>query len=89
MIIIYFQKMFHLYILEQSRSCRPASHVHSPVEVSHSPALLQSPGQVNSREKILYEIELELEFVFEFEFEFEVEFEVEVEFEFIVFKLTS
>ena len=51
MIIIYFQKMFHLYILEQSRSCRPASHVHSPVEVSHSPALLQSPGHVNSRKR--------------------------------------
>ena len=37
-----------MYLLEQSEPWRPALHVHCPVEVLQSPALLQSPGHVNS-----------------------------------------
>ena len=36
-------------LLEQSVPCLPGLHEHCPVEVSQFPALLQSPGHVNSK----------------------------------------
>ena len=45
-------------LLEQSTSCRPESHVHFPVLVSQSPALLQSAGQVNSEKNELPKVNL-------------------------------
>ena len=41
--------MNHKFLLEQSEPCRPASQEQSPEDVSQTPALLQSPGHVNSR----------------------------------------
>ena len=38
-----------IILLEQSRPCLPGSHVHSPMLVSQTPALLQSSGHFSSR----------------------------------------
>ena len=41
--------MNHKFLLEQSEPCRPVSQEQSPEYLPHTPALLQSPGHVNSR----------------------------------------
>ena len=45
-------------LLEQSVPFLPGSHKQIPVDVSQFPALLQSPGQINSKENddIFYDI---------------------------------
>ena len=57
------KKMFHIlyfskkYLLEQSDPCLPRSHMHCPVDVSHTPATLHTApndfGQVNSKRESL------------------------------------
>ena len=44
--------MNHKFLLEQSEPCRPVSQEQSPEYVSQTPALLQSPGHVNSKKII-------------------------------------
>ena len=44
--------MNHKFLLEQSEPCRPVSQEQSPEYKSKSPALLQSPGHVNSKKII-------------------------------------
>ena len=44
-----FKILFRKTLLEQSDPCLPTVHKHCPVLVLQIPALLQSPGQVNSK----------------------------------------
>ena len=43
--------MNNKFLLEQSEPCRPVSQEQSPEDVSQTPELLQSAGQVNSVNK--------------------------------------
>ena len=48
--------MNNKFLLEQSEPCRPVSQEQSPEDVSQTPELLQSAGQVNSINKNHYDL---------------------------------